>query len=454
MSSITASGLGSGLDIDAIVRQLVAAEGAPQQQRLDQREFRLQARLSAFGQFRSALEQLRGALDPLTRLDRFQGRSVTVGNEDLLSASASLDAATGSYSIEVVQLASAQKLATGPFASTLDAVGNGTLTISVGGQSFDVVVEPGTDTLADIRAAINDAAGNTGVIATLVTANDGVRLVLTARDTGAANTIAVSQSGGDGGLAQLTTLTEVQAARDSRITIDGFTYDSPDNVITEAVSGLTLNLKAAAPGSPTTLEVTNDGEGSRARIKEFVKRYNALVNALGALTAFNPDTRTGGPLLGDPTARNFLGTLRNEAVRAVSGAGAYGSLVELGITTRVDGTLEIDSSRLDEALRDRFADVGRFFTTEETGLATRLDGLLDQYLDAEGLLQARTEGLQAGIREITRAREALDFRLERLEARLRRQYSALDALVGQLRQTSDFLTRQLATLTPTNQQQG
>lgn len=450
--SIIASGIGSGLDIDGIVRQLLAAEARPQQQRLDRRESTLQAKLSAFGTFRSAIEQLRSALEPLTSLARFQGRIATVGDEALLAASATLDAVPGSYSVEVLQLASAQKLASGPFASALDPVGDGTLTITVGGESFDVVIDPARNTLADIRSAINAASGNTGVSATLITANDGVRLVLTARQTGAANTISVSQSGGDGGLAQLTTLTEVQAARDAQILVDGFAYDSASNVITGAISGVTLTLKSAAPGSPTTVTVGDDTTGSRERVSAFVQAYNALIKSLRPLTAFNPETRSGGALLGDPTARNFLNAVRAEVVRAATGSGAVSSLAELGITTRTDGTLDIDTERLESAIGANFDAVGRFFSGEDTGLAVRLDALLGQYVGSDGLIQARTEGLRDRLRDVADARAALDFRLEKLEARLRREFGALDSLVAQLRQTSDFLTRQLATLAPTNRQ--
>ncbi|MCU0976209.1 MAG: flagellar filament capping protein FliD [Steroidobacteraceae bacterium] len=450
--SIIASGIGSGLDIDGIVRQLLAAEGQPQQQRLDQRQSSLQARLSAFGQFRSAIEALREALRPLTSLDGFQGRTAVVASEALLGASATLEAAPGSYTVEVLQLAAAQKLASGPFASAQDVVGNGTLTLAVGGESFDVVIEPGRETLADIRSAINAATGNSGVTATLVNASDGTRLVLTAAQSGAASTISVSASGGDGGLAALTTLTEVQPARDAQLRVDGFTINSATNVVSDAVSGLTLALKSAAPGSPTTVTVGNDAEGSRAKVDGFVQAYNALVNALRPLTAFNADTGTRGPLLGDPTARNFLNAVRTEVVRAVAGGGSVGSLAELGITTRADGTLSIDATRLGEALAGRFEDVGRFFSAGETGLAGRLDALLGQYVGSDGLIKARTDGLQARLRDVADARTALEFRLEKIEARLRREFGALDSLVAQLRQTSDFLTRQLATLTPTNQQ--
>jgi len=459
MGSIIASGVGSGLDIEGIVQQLLAAEGQPARQRLDAREQTLQAQLSAFGKFRSALELLREALDPLTTLARFQGRTTTIGNPALLSATASLDAATGSYSVEVVRLASAHKLASNPYTTADTNVGSGNLNISVGGDSFTVNIPQSARSLADIASAINSAPDNTGVRATLITANDGVRMILTANETGAANTISVTTTGGGGGgggggnlNAFVSNLTQITAAQDARVRVDGFTYDSSDNVITEVIGGLTLTLTEAAPGSPTTLAIGNDSEGSVERVSEFVKAYNELVKSLRELTAFNADSGTGGPLLGDPTARNFLNSVRSEVVRAITGQGSYSTLAEIGITTQVDGSLEIDTARLEEALGAGFDDVGRLFSVDETGLANRLDALLGVYVDSNGLISNRTEGIQDRIRDIEDARIALDFRLEKIEARLRAQFGALDALVAQLRQTSDFLTRQLDALLPTNQQ--
>jgi flagellar hook-associated protein 2 len=453
MGSITAGGIGSGLDIEGLVSQLVAAEGQPQQLRLSQREAKLQAQLSAFGQFRSAIEQLQSALDPLSTLAEFQGRSTSVGDPTLLTANASLTAAPGSYQVEVVRLAQAQKLASGPFASAADAVGWGDLEITVGGVAFTISVAEDANSLADIAAAINGAPDNTGVRATLITANDGVRLVLTSAATGLANTVTLAQSGGDGGLAQITGgLTQLTAPQDAQVLVEGFAYDSPDNVITEVISGLTLTLTAAAPGSPTTVTVDNDGEGTVTRVENFVKAYNSLVESLKGLTAYNAATQTGGPLLGDSTARSFLNSIRSEVTRVLGGGDGFSTLAELGVTTQVDGSLVVDSSKLGEALADDFDGVGRYFSTAETGLASRLDTLLARYADAQGLLDARTDGLQSGIADIAKAREALDFRLQQVEQRLRRQFGALDTLVAQLRVTSDFLTRQLDTLLPTNQQ--
>ena len=52
---ITATGIGSGLDVEGLVSQLLAVEAQPVNARLDRREGKLQAELSAIGTLRSAL---------------------------------------------------------------------------------------------------------------------------------------------------------------------------------------------------------------------------------------------------------------------------------------------------------------------------------------------------------------------------------------------------------------
>lgn len=452
--SISAPGIGSGIDIDGLVTQLLAAEAQPAQARLNQREARLQSRLSAFGQFRSALEQLRTSLATLKDPARFTVRTATAANEALLSATATADAAPGAYDVEVTRLATSHKLASAPLASAGTVVGSGSLTLAVGGSAFTVTIDAGAATLADIRSAINSAPDNSGVTATLVTANDGVRLVLTARSTGALNTVTVGQSGGDGGLSVLAydpgngiaNLAEIQAAGDAQVVIDGFTFDSADNQVEDAVTGLTLQLLSAAPGSPTTLTVGDDGEASSKLVTDFVTAYNAVIKTLRSLASYNAATKAAGPLLGDPTLRGFLTAVRGEVVGPTEGAGGYTALFEIGITTAVDGSLSVDSARLGEAMATDYAAVAALFGGADTGVAQRLDALLDGFLDGEGILDARTDGIQSGIDDVTAAREALDRRLEQVEQRLRSQFTALDTLVARFRNTGDFLSRQLDAL--------
>jgi flagellar hook-associated protein 2 len=452
--SINAAGIGSGIDLEGLIQQLLAAEAQPAQLRLNQREAKLQGRLSAFGQFRSALEQLRTSVASLKDPAKFTVRTAVAANEELLSATATADAAPGVYEIEVVRLAASQKLASAAVASADTSVGSGTLTVSVGGAAFSVQIDSEAGSLADIRTAINAAPDNAGVTATLITANDGVRLVLTARATGAANTLTVTQSGGDGGLAALAydpgngiaNLTELQAASDAQVVIDGFIYDSPDNQISEAVTGLTLQLLSVAPGSPSTLTVGDDSKASSKLVTDFVAAYNSVIKTLRELTNFNAATKAAGPLLGDPTLRGFQSALRNEVTRPLESGGEFQALFEIGLTTGVDGSLTVDSGRLGEAMADGYSAIAALFGATDTGVAQRLEALLAGFLDNEGIIDARTDGIQSGIEGLADAREALDRRLEQVEQRLRSQFTALDTLVSQFRSTGDFLARQLDTL--------
>lgn len=455
MASITATGIGSDLDISGLVKSLVAAEGKAHASRLERREAGFQARLSAYGSFRSAVEELRSALEPLKTLSRFQGRTVTSGNKDIVTGTAGATAAPGSFAIEVVQLATPQKLRSGVFAADTTAVGTGSLVVTTGGKSMTLVIDSTHGTLAGIRDAVNAASDNPGVTASIVTGTAGAQLVLTARSTGASNAITVTQSGGDGGLASLVydpansilNLTEVSAARDASILVDGVAVTSATNSFTSAISGLTIDATGVSTvGEPTTLTIAYDTTGARSRIDEFVGAYNSLVDNLRALASYDPETKVAGPLLGDATYRDFE-SVRRLMSTATGGLGvSFATLAELGISRTLDGTLEVNEAKLAAALTTDFDGVGRFFSDAGDGVATRMDTLLERYVTAGGALDTRIKGLQRSIDGIGDEREALQTRLTAYEARLRTQFNALDSLVAKLRSTGDYLNQQLANL--------
>lgn len=464
MASITSSGIGSGLDIAGLVQSLVQAEGKAQAARLDKREAGFQARLSAYGSFRAAVDKLRSALAALKSPSAFGGRTATSGDPEVFKATATGSAVAGTYDIQVDQLASAQKLRSAPRADASAVVGTGTLVVKVGTRSLTLAIDAGNGTLAGIRDAINGAAGNPGVTASIVTGTAGAQLVLTSRNTGAASTITVTQSGGDGGLAALAYdpststygLTEVTAAADARIFVDGVAVTSASNSFASVIAGVTIEVTGkSATGESTRLVVSDDVPGVRAKIAAFVSGYNALVDSLRGLTSYDAKTRAAGPLLGDATYRDFTESVRR-LLSGSAGAGgqAFGSLAELGIVRKLDGTLELNDAKLSAALASRFDDVAGFLADAKQGLGTRLDSLLERYVGAGGAIDVRTRGLQASIDAIGDQRDALQARLAAYESRLRTQFNALDSLVSRLRSTGDFLTQQLArlpTTTKTNQ---
>jgi len=454
MASIVSTGIGSGLDIAGIVQGLVAAEGQPVELRIGQNEAKAQSKLSAFGSLKSALSDFRDKLDAMKSADTFLTRKAISANEDVFTAIAGTGALPAQYDLEVVRLAQAQKLTSGAFADADAVVGTGTLSVALGTATADIEITAENNTLSGIRDAINDAIDNPGVSATIVNADSGSYIILTADKTGIANEIKVTQSGGDGGLSALeydpglglNSLTESIAAQDALARIDGLDVASSNNSIEGAIQGVTLDLLAGTQGATEKLTIENDESAARGLVEDFVASYNALVNTLDLLTDYDAETESAAPLLGDATVRSIRDQIRRELSVTVNDISApFGTLAEIGIETQLDGTLSIDDSQLSDVLAEDFVKFGQLFSTTN-GFATRLYDLADGLLKSDGIIETRSSGLQTQIDGLSDERDSLNERLASLETRLLRQFNALDSLLAQLGSTSNFLAQQLQNL--------
>lgn len=453
MGTIVTSGIGSGLDVSGLVSKLVEAEGTPKKLQLDKQEAKIQSKLSALGNLRSALSTFQDSLQGLKTADKFQSRQTSVSSADFFSASASTSAVEGSYSVEVQRLAAAHKLQSGSFASATTVVGTGTLDITTGGTTVAVQIGTENQTLAGIAAAINASAAGESVLATVVSGASEARLTLTARGSGAANALTIGQTGGDGGLASLvyppsgTGLTELVQAQDAQVIIDGVLVTSTTNTVSGAIEGVDLTLKAAnGLGETSQVNVAKDRAASRKAVDDFVKGYNALVDSIKSLTSYNATTRQGGPLLGDSGVRNIAEQLRRQITSNVDVAGAFASLASVGVTSQLDGKLSVDTAALDAAFASDFDAIGELFAAEDAGMAVKIDALLAKYLASDGAIDSRTAGLRTTIDSIADQREALSARLTALQARYTKQFNALDGLLSQLQGTSNYLNQQLSQL--------
>lgn len=454
MASIVSTGIGSGLDIAGIVQQLVAAEGDPVESRLGQQETRAQAKLSAFGSLKSALSGFRDKLESMRSLDQFLSRKAISGNENVFTVSAGSSALPANYSIEVVQVAQAQKLTSGAFTGSSAVIGTGTLTIGVGTSSMGLDITTDNNSLAGIRDAINNATDNPGVAATIVNADSGSYLIMTAEDTGATNSITITQTGGDGGLSSLVydpanslfSMTESIAPQDAQIRIDGLDVASASNTFATAVQGVTITVLQDTGGMTESLTVENDPAAARKLVDDFVAGYNELVSTVDNLTSYDAENERGAPLIGDATIRGIRDQIRREMSAAVQDIDAnFSMLSDVGIEGQLDGKLSVNESKIDGVLAADFVKFGQLFSASD-GFATRLFDLADSFLDTDGIIETRTQGLTTQIEGISDDRDALNNRLASLETRLLRQFNALDSLLSQLSQTSNFLGQQLANL--------
>jgi len=451
--AISSAGIGSGIDINSLVQQLVEADGANKSNRINLKEAELQADISAFGSLKGALSIFQKAVQDLQDPADFQNRSATSSNAEVFTASADETADFSQYGIEVVQLAQANKLITQAGFADTDAVGSGTLTLAQGSDSFSISVSA-TDTLTDIRDAINAATDNTGVGAAVINVDDGVggteqKLVFTANETGLDNAITVSGVDDDVNGLSLTrlfsaNLDEPAAALNGQIKVDNQLISSQNDTFSEVIDGITIN--AVSVGAGESLSVAQDKDAVELKVNAFIANYNGLAETISKLGAYDDASKTGGILLGDSTLRSVQDTIRREISASVAGlGGAFSTLAELGVTTGDDGKLALDDKRFNEALTSDFDQVGDLFASDG-GIAKKLDSLIEGYIGSNGLIKSRTEGIQSTIVDLGEQRESLNRRLASLESRLMAQFTAMDTLVSTLNNQSSFLTQQLESL--------
>jgi flagellar hook-associated protein 2 len=447
---ISSPGLGSGLDVNTLVSKLVQAEIQPAQNQIDNQRASVTTQTSALGTLKSLLASLQSSLSSLADGSAFTKYTATSSDTDVFAATAGAGAMPGTYQIEVLQTAAAQKLSSAAYASGV-AVGTGNLTLSVGDQSIDLAIDSTNNTLAGIRDAINGASDNPGVSATIVHAEDGDHLVLTSTRTGVANAFSISASGGDGGLDALTwdaatttgSLTLQAAAADAQVNIDGFTSSSSSNVVDGAIDGITLNLASADPGNPQTLTVGRDAATMQSLVQGFVTAYNQFVQGAGQLASYDPASQTAGPLLGDSTLRGVRSALAS-VLSGAAGSNSSGlrTLADIGINLQADGTLQFDANKLGDALNSQSAQVSALFGGS-SGYAGRLNALLKGYLGADGLLDIRNDSLNTQSERLDQQQAQLDKRQQSIQSRYLAQFTALDVTMSQMTQTSNFLSSQL-----------
>jgi flagellar hook-associated protein 2 len=446
---ITSTGIGSGLNISAIVSSLTTNYGAAQTNQLTAQQNSLDAQVSAYGTFTSALDTLQASLTSLQNPSQLAGFDATVADKTIASATTTSDAVAGQYTLEVQNLATAASLTSKPIASASSTVGTGSLQISVGGATSSITIDSTDNTLSGIAAAINSDPNNPGVTASIITASDGARLVLTGTTTGASNAITVTQSGGDGGLSSLTydpaqnltNLTQTQAAQDANFTINGFAATSSSNQVSSAITGVTLNLLAAsAAGTPTNLTISPDTTAATTSINSFVTALNGVLSSIQSLTGYNVSTQTAGALNGNATLESFQNQLEN-ILDQVNSGGSTGvkSLSDLGVTANANGSFDSNATTLGNALSSSLTSVGNLLGGTN-GIATKLNSLINGYTQPGGLLATINTGLQSSLKNVATQQAALTAELATYSATLTQEYNAMDTAVASLKETQTYLT--------------
>jgi flagellar hook-associated protein 2 len=467
---ISSPGIGSGIDINSIINELVAARKAERIDKLEVKKATSETQLSTNAQIKTLMENFQNSAQSVNSLASADFFKVTSSNDDKLSAAMKgSNASQGSHDIIVTQLASAHKIASTNFAAKDTSIGaTGTIQIQKGSESFQVAIGSGSDNLVSIRDAINNASDNTGVSAAILSTNSGggaaeYRLVLTSNDTGASNAITVTDvSGSVASTLNITagTATEIEAAQDALFSVDGFSAQRASNVIDDVLEGVEFTLKTD-DGSTNTLNITNDNvardDAVKEKLQNFVDNFNKLVDFIDkeAATAesatFNNLNFVRSQIRGEISSSNpSSSTVSTLAEIGVTTLGQQSITDEDDITFESSGRLSLDTTKLTSALDNDFNDVVDMLTNTSTGIMQNVSNKVEEFVKFDGILDIREDALNSQIRtfDTTLARE--ESLLDSYELSLIQQYAALDALVSQFQSTSNFLTQQLAILPGTS----
>jgi flagellar hook-associated protein 2 len=474
--TLSAAGVGSGLDVQGMVSKLMEVERLPLT-KLAAKEAKYQAKLSSLGSIGGALSSLQTAAQALKSASAVKN-SASSSNTSVLTATAGSDALPGKYSVTLTKLAQAQKLLAGGRSSTSAVIGGGALTTlsftlgtisSVLGPDADgyytdatfaadtsktpisVSINSSNNTLAGIRDAINAAAA--GVTASII--NDGggapYRLTIASNASGIASSLQIAVSG-ESEIATLLAydpqtatqnLRQTQVARNAELSIDGVSITSAANTVAEAIQGVTLNLaQETAAGSPVSITVQRDSGSLISSLSALVRAYNSANSAIAGATA------KGAVLQGDS---GVLGLQRQ--VIAILGSvqatgGSYTTLSSLGISFQQDATLAFDTSKASAALTADFAGVADLTSAIGDAIHSAATNLLGD----SGPIAAESDGINRSIKDIASRRSGVQYRLELMQQRYLKQFSALDTLISSMNATSSYLTQQLDAIASLNKQ--
>jgi len=401
--ALSSPGIGSNLDINGIITQLMQVESQPLAA-LNSREASYQAKLTAYGSLRGVLSTFQGAVRGLIDPSKFQGLKASSSDVTVASASAASTAVAGSYAVDISKLAQSQKLVAAGQSSATATIGSGsstTLTFDFGtisggalsaydsvagsggtysGATFtsngsgakSIIIDASNNSLAGIRDAIN--AAKIGVTASIV--NDGgaspYRLVLSSDKAGVDNSLSISVSG-DATLASLLAndpagaqnLQQTVTAQNTELTVNGVFVSKASTVLTDVIQGITLT---ASKVGVSNITVERDTASASSAVSAFVKGYNDLNKTLSDLTAYNAETKQSALLQGDSAVRSIQSRIRGLLGSALSKGGTYATLSQVGLTFQRDGSLALDSAKLETALKSDPAAVAAVFSA--TGSTT------------------------------------------------------------------------------------
>jgi len=421
------SNLAGGFDYQQILDQVYYIK-ATQIQYYKNQETVLQNKKSALEKFGSLIDDFKDVMNDLFDPSIFEKKSVSVSDDTKLDVTVTDPTAISATTFDVSVLQLAQKdvwLSQAGVSDTSTAVAttSGTLQISYAGNvvaTIDYDTDTTTDTpstIQEIANAIN--AAQSDVKATVFFDGTNYRLLLTGADTGADNTVSITEVGGGDLLDVLQlgdnyTASHVQTAQDAMIEVYGTQVTSSTNTFSDVVPGLSITVKDVT-SFPVTVDINNDYTDLKDNLQNMVDKYNAIVDFI------KDNTGQDGVLSGDFTLQQIRSTIFNK----------LDPLFQLGIfdVDKDTGHLSINSSTLDSIISN---DPQSLETVLTSDLKTNFYDYLLYVTGPDGPISAEEKAYDNKISSIEDQIDLINNRIEQEMETLKKQLVQLQLYMAQM----------------------
>ena len=443
-------GAGSGIDTQALAQSLVDAERVPREETINTRITKSEARISGYAAITYSANELKTAFAALNDLNDFNSLSVRNSNTTAFNVTTAAAATVGDFQIDVQSLAKPQRSVSDGFADSATNLSatDFTLKLSVHGATpaTDIAILADKSSPADIVSAINNSG--TGITAQLINSGDGTatpfKLVITGSLGSRKDFSLTSDDGAGNAISGLDFNTDapIQSATDATVVINGLTVKRSTNVISDVVTGVTLDLFSTT-SSPATVNMTRDSTALKEKFKNLVTAYNDGLSMLNVLADKESTVEQyGGSLFGDSTVRTVKSLFRDTMLTASTTPGTNASfLCQLGINLTKEGPMELDETKLDTALKDNFDGVVKMmtgntnnlsaFSEAPAGIAGEAVRKLTKLVATDGVLTKQTESTNTQIDKYKKDLESLQDRMDKLLKRYQSDLGAMDTFVSQ-----------------------
>ncbi|MGV1099868.1 flagellar filament capping protein FliD [Thiovibrio sp. JS02] len=449
--SVSALGVGSGLELQSILDQLREVDEQLITRKKDA-VTELTQQLDKFTVVKNKLLEMKSSALTLSLSSTFLGRTVTSSDETVLTATAADGTTAQSATVSVGRLASQSTFISAGVSATDASVNtqgsDQAFVFKLGSGSNVTITVPDGTTLTQLATLINESEDNPGVTATVIndgSAIDPYKLVLQTEGTGRDNEISISAQ-----LPDLAMAVQGESGDNlnAELTVNGILYQRQSNTVSDVLTGVNLELKGVGSSS---VAVSNADTDLTDVIKGFVTAYNDTVQEIKANTGYDQETEKFG-LLARTTMRDLPYTLQNMMTRTITAdsAGKVKTMFDLGLEFNRDGTISIDEETLSAAVTDNRSSVEAFFLgdAEEDieGFADYVNETLRGLTGGTGLVEAEKTAAQTRIDSLELQIESETERLNKRYDMLTRQFVDLDSYMNKMTSLSDYLSSQFDSL--------